>query len=87
MTDLYKYHTPSAQTPARRAQAVTLSDSAPLTPYAKALWIGGDGDVTVTTADEDVVTFKGARAGTYLLVQCSKVHATGTTATDIVALS
>ena len=50
------------------------------------LYVGGDGDIKVTTAGGDEVTFVGLSAGTFIPVQVLKVWATGTNATDIVAL-
>ena len=50
------------------------------------LYVGGDGDVRVTTAGGDTVTFVGLSAGTFVPVQVIRVWATGTNATDIVAL-
>lgn len=51
------------------------------------LYLGdADGDLRVTTITGDVVDFKGLKAGTFFPVQVKKVHATGTTLTNIVAL-
>ncbi len=50
------------------------------------LYVGGDGDVKVTTVGGDEVTFVGLSAGTFVPVQVIRVWATGTNATDIVAL-
>lgn len=50
------------------------------------LYIGGDGDVRVTTAGGDTVTFVGLTAGSFVPVQVLRVWVTGTTATDILAL-
>jgi len=49
------------------------------------LYVGVAGDLKVKTASEDVVTFIAAPAG-FHPVQVVKVFATGTTATNIVAL-
>lgn len=50
------------------------------------LYVGGDGDVRVTTAGGDTVTFVGLTAGSFVPVQVLRVWVTGTTATDILAL-
>ncbi len=77
---------------ANRAAAVTPSDSANIpsitggTNDGCVLYIGGDGDLKVTTAGGDVVTFVGLLAGTFIPVQVLKVWNTDTTATDIIAL-
>lgn len=79
----------SAASPSRTAYAVTPSDGADLTSYAKALYIGVTGDVVVVPVlneDGASVTFKAHPVG-YLPVQVRRVLATGTTATNILALS
>lgn len=50
------------------------------------LYIGGSGNVTMTTNGNDVVTLVGLNTGQFVPVQCVKVFATGTTATNIIAL-
>lgn len=75
--------------PAAIAVAVTTSDTVDLPAYAKSLYVGVTGDVAVVPlyAQTDAgVVFKGALAGTVLPVRCRRVLATGTTATNIVAL-
>jgi hypothetical protein len=50
------------------------------------IYIGGSGDLDVTTAGGDRVTFFGLLAGQFVPVQVIKVWATGTSATNIIAL-
>lgn len=91
---------PLSSRPARRAFAVSPSDTKDLTntggdgdpTYAKALYIGVTGDVAVVTAGDNSnggagnsVTFKAHPVG-YMPVQVRRVMATGTTAANIVAL-
>jgi hypothetical protein len=80
---------------ARRAAAVTPSDTVTIPSISAAdgkgnngcvLYVGVAGDVKVTTAGGDDVTFTGILAGSFIPVQVVKVFATGTTATNIVAL-
>jgi hypothetical protein len=78
---------------AERAAAVTPSNTANIPPITGGdnnvgcvLYVGGDGDVRVTTYGGDVVTFAGLTAGTFVPVNVVKVWATGTNATDIIAL-
>ena len=80
-------HGRDASGPARRAQAVTPSDTVDLGSYAKALYVGAAGNVRVLTVggeDADAVTFANHPVG-WLPVQVRRVLATGTTATQIVA--
>ncbi len=80
---------------ARRAAAVTPSDTATIPSISAqdgkgnngcVLYVGVAGDVKVTTAGGDDVVFTGILAGSFIPVQVLKVFATGTTATNIVAL-
>ena len=80
-------HGRDAGGPARRAAAVTPSDTVDLTAYAKALYVGAAGNVRVLTVggeDADATTFANHPVG-WLPVQVRRVLATGTTATQIVA--
>lgn len=75
-----------ATDPADGAFAVTPSDSTTLSGV-RALYIGVTGDVAVQTRRRGTsVVFKAVPVG-ILPVQCVKVLATGTTATDILALT
>lgn len=88
--DPYASRSISVNSAARNAVAVTPSDTANLAPYAKSLYIGVAGDVTVVMVnaadDTDTVLFKAAPVGV-LPIQVRRVMSTGTTATNIVALS
>lgn len=72
--------------PASNAFAVTPADGSNLTHAARALFVGGAGDIKVDTLGGDTVTFTGVLAGSILPVRILKVYATGTTATNIVAV-
>lgn len=72
--------------PASYAEAVTPSDSTDLPNDAKSLYIGGAGDVKVTTIGGEVCVFTAHPIG-YMPVHVSRVWNTGTTATHIVGLS
>lgn len=53
----------------------------------RALWIGGEGDVQLTADDDDTdVVIASVTSGTLLLIRAKRVHATSTTATNILAL-
>jgi hypothetical protein len=76
-------------TAARHAEAVSPSDTADLTKVTSALYVGVSGDLALILAndpDTAPVIFKGVAAGTLLQLQCRRVMATGTTATNILAL-
>ena len=80
---------------ARRAAAVTPSDTANIPSVSSedgsgnngcVLYVGSAGDVKVLTVGGDEVTFTGIQDGTFIPVQVLRVYSTGTTATNIVAL-
>jgi|TARA_B100001093_G_C25991368_1_gene661625 hypothetical protein len=50
------------------------------------LYVGASGNIRVTTAGGDDVTFVGVQTGTFFPVQVVKVWSTSTTATNIMAL-
>lgn len=72
--------------PATGGEAVTPSDSADLTNESRGLYVGGAGNVAVTMKDGTPLTFVGVPAGSLLPIRVSRVKATNTTATSIVAL-
>ena len=79
---------------AERAAAVTPSDTVNIPSVSTAdgtgnngcvLYVGTAGDINVTTAGGDDITFTGVLAGSFIPVQVLKVWATGSP-TNIVAL-
>ena len=76
----------------KSAVAITPSDTTVYGPVGNnggvldALYVGGVGDVAVTTEAGDVVTFKAPPLGTILPIRCTKVMSTNTTATLILGL-
>jgi hypothetical protein len=86
---------PNATHTATTAIAVTPSDTTVLQSGVRYLYIGshgsgggggGSGDVAVVTVGGQTVTFKNVPIGSYVFVQCVKVLATGTGASNILAL-
>ena len=88
MKDIYASRAPSPEGPARRAVAVTPSDTVDLTETAKALYLGQGGDLRLIPAGaaDDAPVVLTAHASGYVPVQTRRVMQTGTTATGIVAL-
>ena len=72
--------------PATRAFAITPGDGSDLTIAPRALWVGGAGDVKITTFGGDTVILVGVTAGTMIPIRVSRVHSTSTTASSIVGL-
>lgn len=80
------YLTADATVSARRAAAVTVSDSTVYEQPTRALYVGGSGNVKVDMVSGGTVTFNAVQGGTILPVQVTRIYSTGTTATSIVAL-
>lgn len=70
--------------PAKYAAAVTPSNTVDLSAPTRALFVGGFGDIVVDMLN-GTVTFKNVATGIFP-IQCTRVRATGTTATDLIAL-
>jgi len=71
---------------ANDAAAITLSDSA-TQPLFSAIYVGVGGDIKVTTAADNAVTFPNVMSGAILPVSSvKKVWLTGTTASSLVGL-
>ncbi len=69
------------------AEAVTPDNDTDLTAVTRGLYVGGAGNVRVILdRDSSTVDFVGVVAGSVLPLRIKRVHATGTTATSIVAL-
>lgn len=81
------YFPPAGLTsPAVQAEAVTPSNTVDLVNVSRALWVGVAGDVKVTMASGQAVTFTALTIGWHPL-RVSRVWSTGTTATNITAVS
>lgn len=73
--------------PAQGYAAVTPHDTDPLpTAGSRGLYVGVGGDISLVSPQGDTVLFKAVPTGVVLPVAASIVRATGTTATNIVAL-
>lgn len=76
----------SLSDPKGGAFAITPSDSADLAQGAIALYIGGEGNIKLTTSLGQTVTFVNVGSGSVLPVRTKRVYASGTDATNIVGL-
>jgi hypothetical protein len=71
---------------ARHIFGITPSDTNNLLRTVRSIYIGGDGNVRLTSIEGDLVNFVGLKAGTILPVMTLKVWSTGTSATSLVGL-
>ena len=69
-----------------RAVVIAPNDAVDLTVSGAVVFVGVGGDVKVTTVSGDTVVFKNLADGSILPVQVRRVWATGTDATDMIAL-
>ena len=72
--------------PARNAFAVSPHNTNEMAFVTRGIYVGGAGDLKVTTIGGDTVTFSAVPAGVILPVCAKIVFATGTTATLILGL-
>ena len=86
MADPFAYTAPGLSSPGGNAFAVTGNDSTDLTNATRGLYVGGAGDVKVTTIGGSTVTFAAVPGGSVLPVRVARVFATGTTATNMIGL-
>lgn len=72
----------------QKAVAVTPNDSVDISlAPCIGLFVGGAGNLVVTMSDGNDVTFTGVPAGWWMPISVTRVKSTGTTATNIVAVS
>jgi len=72
---------------ATKAVAIVPNDTNQLTAPCYGIYVGGTGNIALVTKKDDDVVFYNAQAGQTIPVQASIVKATGTTATNLLALS
>ena len=70
---------------AHGAAAIVPNDSTVL-PVSRSLYIGTGGNIKVTMADGQAVTFSNVVGGSILPIQTQVIWSTGTTASNILAL-
>lgn len=76
----------SPDAPAAGGVAVTPSDTVSVDTPFRALYVGVTGNVAVLMLGGNVLTFVAVPAGSFLPASGSRVNATGTTASSILAL-
>lgn len=91
MPDKYQAHYSAGMgpidAPVTRFLAVTPNDSTDLAFVSRAIMVGADGNVSlIGLHDTAPVTVAALKAGTIYPFRCSRIRATGTTATGIVAM-
>ena len=85
MPDIYDDRSSGLESPGYNAATITPSDGTDLAISSRALYVGTAGDVTVTMVGGATLTLKSVPVG-ILPLRVARVHATGTSAGDIVAI-
>lgn len=87
MADNFAHFADSPQAPATRAVAVSPHDGNALSDIPKALYVGGGGDLMLRGINDSAdQLWKAVPTGTILPFRAQYVRATGTSATQILAL-
>lgn len=81
-----RYWAQGAQDPAIDAFTINPSDSTDFTTFAKGIYVGTAGNITLITLLGTTQLFSNVPAGTVLPVQAKRVLLTGTTAGNMVGL-
>ena len=68
------------------AAAITTSDTVSLTGITRAVYVGGAGNITAIMSNGDTVLFTAVPVGTLLPIRCTRINATATTATLLIAM-
>ena len=79
-------YTSSNAAPAEGAATITPSDSTNFTVICRAVYVGSAGNINGVLRDGSVVTFLNVPSGSILPVGFSRINATNTTATNLLAL-
>ncbi len=85
MTQIGTSGDPRSSDPAHHATAVAPSNTNDLPSASTAIYVGGSGNLRVTMLGGELVTFTGLPAGWHP-IRVTRVWATNTTATNIVAV-
>ena len=85
MPDIYDDRSSGLESPGYDAASITPDDGADLPTSSRAIYVGASGDLVVTMVGGGTVTLTAVPVG-ILPIRVSRVHATGTTAADLVAV-
>ena len=86
MGDVYDIFRTHLESPAKDAFAISGNDSTDLANSTRSIYVGGSGNIKLTTIDGSTVTFNGAIAGSILPIRAKRIFSTGTTPTNLIGL-
>lgn len=84
--DTHKGQQELLSSPCDNGAAITPNNNTDLTYVSRAIWVGGAGSVNVVLAGGQTVLFTGILAGTLLPLRVTRVLASSTSATNLVAI-
>lgn len=84
MHDRYTTFATGLESPVVDAFPISPDDHADLPEVTRALYVGAAGTITLTLASGTAITLSGVNGGAILPLRATRVHATATTASDIV---
>ena len=84
--DLFWNHSTGLEGPAENGANVAPNDGNDLVQVTRALYVGGGGDIRITTRAGTQITLTNVPAGALLPLRICRIWQTDTTATDLVAL-
>lgn len=85
MTDIFEDRSSGLESPGSHAASINPSDTTDLATASRALYVGGPGNLQLTLVGGTTITLHNLSAG-WVPLRTMRVHASGTTATDIVAV-
>lgn len=86
MSDPFERFSAGLNAPAFGAFEVIPHDTTPVEYVTRALYVGGEGNLTITMAHGQTVTLTSVQPGMIYPIRCKIVHQTGTSASGIVGL-
>lgn len=86
MADAFAQEQAGLDSPAASAAVVTPSDSTPLATDSRSLYVGTGGNLTIVTSGGSTVPLVNLPSGSWVPFRVHQVMATGTTASNIVAM-
>ena len=86
MADTFNGHSVGLTAPGEHAFAITPNNSADLDIATRAIYVGGNGNLKITTVGGDTVTLTGVVAGMIYPLRAVRVWSTGTTATSLIGV-
>ena len=86
MGDVYDIFRTHLESPAKDAFAISGNDSTDLATFTRSIYVGGSGNIKLTTIDGSTVTFNGVIAGSIIPIRAKRIFPTGTSATNLIGL-